>query len=841
MAHVPSQAKVVVIGAGIVGNSLVHHLAQLGWRDIVQLDKGPLPNPGGSTGHASNFIFPVDHSREITDLTLDSMRQYKEMGVFTESGGFELARTEERMEELRRRMSSARAWGIDAELVSPEFVKEKVPFIETDQFIGAFWTPSVGVVDSLRAGTLMRESALATGALTVVPGVEVTGLDVEEGADGHRRISRVRTTDGDIEAEHVVIACGVWSPKIGAMAGVSIPLTPAVHQMISVGPCPQLAATDGEISFPIVRDMDTFCYERQHGADMEVGSYAHRAILYEPEEIPSIEQAKLSPTEMPFTSDDFDPQLEQAYELMPDLLGAEGAEMRYAINGLLSLTADGSPILGESHVKGLWTAAAVWIKEGPGVGRAVAEWMVRGHSEIDVSHSDIARFHPHQLRREHTKLRTTEAFIKTYGIVHPAEQYESDRPQRLAPMHASQQKLGAVFFETGGWERPHWYESNAGLLDEYGDAVMPREHEWDARWWSPIINAEHLRMREAAGVIDLSAFEVFDIEGPGALDTVQVTCVAQCDVQVGKVVYTPVLDAAGGFRSDLTVMRLGEDHFRVVTGAAHGPADRQWFADHVPADGATTLTSRTDDISTIGVWGPRARDILAGLTSDDVSDAGFGFLSCREIPLNGTTVLASRISYVGELGWELYVGKDDAAAVWDALLEAGSSYGAVPVGIGVYGTTGRIEKGYRAFGFELDGERSIVEAAMQRPKVKAAEFVGKAAYLAQRDAPPAAVLCTMTVDNHVSASGTRRYMLGGEPILTREGGTLTDDHGHHPYVTTAGSAPSLGQHLLLAYLPPDEAHLGNELAVSYMEELYPVTVRSVDATGLWDPANERIR
>jgi glycine cleavage system aminomethyltransferase T/glycine/D-amino acid oxidase-like deaminating enzyme len=841
MANVPSTARVVVIGAGIVGNSLVHHLARLGWRDIVQIDKGPLPNPGGSTGHASNFIFPVDHSREIADLTLDSIRQYQEMGVFTQSGGFELARTPARMEELRRRMSSAKAWGIEAELVSPEFVKEKVPFIESDQFIGAFWTPGVGVVDSLRAGTIMRERALESGALTVVPHVEVTGLETEQLAGGASRVTCVRTTGGDIDAETVVIACGVWSPKIGDMAGISIPLTPAVHQMISVGPCPQLAEREGEISFPIIRDMDTFCYERQHGADMEVGSYAHRAILHEPEEIPSIEQARLSPTEMPFTSDDFDPQLEQAYELMPELLGAEGAEMRYAINGLLSLTCDGSPILGESVVKGLWTAAAVWIKEGPGVGRAVAEWMTHGHSEIDVHHSDIARFHPHQMRREHTRLRTTEAFIKTYGIVHPAEQYESDREQRLSPMYESQKRLGAFFYETAGWERPHWYESNAGLLDVYGAAVMPREHEWDARWWSPIINAEHLRMREAAGVVDLTAFCVFDIVGPGALESVQRTCVAQCDVAVGKVIYTPVLDPKGGFRSDLTVMRLGEDHFRVVTGGAHGMADRKWFADQLVDDGATTLTDLTSEISTIGLWGPRARDILASLTSDDVSDGGFGFLSCREIQVKGTTVLASRISYVGELGWELYVPMDSAADVWDALLEAGAPHGAIPVGIGVYGTTGRIEKGYRAFGFELDGERTIVEAGMQRPKVKAADFVGRDAYLAQREQPPKAVLCTLTVDDHTSADGTRRYMLGGEPVLTRDGGTLTDGHGHHPYVTTAGPAPSLGRHLLMTYLPPEQAVVGTELAVSYMEELYPVTVAAADATPLFDPANERIR
>jgi glycine cleavage system aminomethyltransferase T/glycine/D-amino acid oxidase-like deaminating enzyme len=834
VADVPGSARCVVIGAGIVGNSLVHHLARLGWRDIVQIDQGPLPNPGGSTGHASNFIFLTDHSREITDLTLDSVAQYKELGVFTRCGGFEVARTEERMEELRRRMSSSRAWGIDAEMVSPAFVKEKVPFIEEDQIIGAFWQEGVGVVDSLRAGTLMREGAVEAGALTTVPNVEVLGLDVEDG-----RITRVRTDKGDIEAETVVIACGVWSPKIGDMAGISIPLVPAVHQMISVGPCPQLSGKEGEISFPIVRDMDTFCYERQHGADMEVGSYAHRAILMEPEDIPTIEQSKLSPTELPFTEEDFDPQLEQAFELMPDLLGAEGAEIRYAINGLLSLTCDGAPILGESEVKGLWTAAAVWIKEGPGVGRAVAEWMTNGYSEIDLAHSDIARFHEHQKRREHTRLRTTESFIKTYGIIHPNEQYESDRDQRKAPMHESQQKLGAFFFETAGWERPHWYESNADLLEQYGDAVMAREHEWDSRWWSPIINAEHLRMREAAGVIDLTAFQIFDIEGPGALDSVQQTCVAQCDVAVGKVIYTPVLDAAGGFRSDLTVMRLGDDHFRVVTGGAHGPADRGWFADHL--SGEATLTERTDELSTIGLWGPRARDILASLTDADVSGEGFAMLSCREITVNGATVLASRISYVGELGWELYVAMDDAPGVWEALLATGDSHGTRPVGIGVYGTTGRIEKGYRAYGYELDAERSIIEAGMQRPKVKAADFVGREAYLAQREAAPKTVLCTLTVEDHTSASGMKRYMLGGEPILTREGGLLTDGHGHHPYVTTAGSAPSLGKHVLLAYLPPEQAVIGTELAVSYMEELYPVVVGSVDATPVFDPSNERMR
>ncbi len=836
MSDTPTRARCVVIGSGIVGNSVAYHLARLGWRDLVQIDKGPLPNPGGSTGHASNFIFPVDHSREFTDITLDSVRQYKELGVFTESGGYEVARTEARMQELERRMTSSIAWGIDSEIVTPKQVQEKVPFLDPDIIVGAFWTPSVGVVESVRAGTIMRERAVEMGALTTVANAEVTGIDVENG-----RVVRVRTDKGDIECETVVVACGVWSPKIAKMAGAHIPLTPAVHQMISVGPLPELAAIPGEISFPIIRDMDTFCYERQHGSDMEVGSYAHRPILYRAEEIPSIEQAALSPTELPFTSDDFDPQLEQALEIMPELLGNPSAGIRYAINGLLSLTPDGYPVLGESpEVAGFWSAAAVWVKEGPGVGRLVAEWMVEGESEIDAHHSDIARFYPHQRTRNHIVARTSEAFNKTYGIVHPGEQWSSDREVRLSPMNASERSLDAMFFETAGWERPFWYASNERLLADYSaEQLMPRTAEWDSRWWSPIINAEHLAMRERAGLFDLTAFSVFDLAGPGAFAAVQRICALNMDVPVGRVVYTPVLAPSGGFKADLTVMRLGENHFRVVTGGAHGNADRKWFRDN--AGEGVDVVDLTSSWTTVGLWGPKARDILGKLTDDDISHTGFKFSTCREIEAAGLQVLASRISYVGELGWELYVPIESGARLWSRLLEVGDGDGLVPCGIGVYGTTGRLEKGYRAYGAELDAERSIVEAGMARPKVKEADFIGREAYLAQRETDPKTVLCTLTVEDHTDRNGIARYMLGGEPILGPGGEVLIDGHGRRPYVTSAGSGPSVGKHLLLAYLPPEQAVEGTDLSVQYLGSRFPVKVAVAGATPLFDPENARIR
>jgi len=832
----PRHARAVVIGCGIVGNSLAYHLTRLGWKDVVLLDKGPLPNPGGSTGHASNFIYLVDHSKEMTALTMDSVRQYREMDVFIRSGGVEVARTKERMAELTRRVASGTSWGIEGmSLQSPADVKEFVPYIDETVILGGFYTEGVGVVDSLRAGTLMREKGVAAGALQVAPKTEVVGIDVEGG-----RVRRVRTTQGDIEAEVVAITCGVWSPRLARMAGTYIPLTPAVHQMIDIGPVPRFRGARSDIEHPIVRDMDTNMYERQAGGDLEIGSYAHRPILYDPEDLPPVERAALSPTEFPFTQADFEQQMQHALELMPEIVGDESVGVRYAINGILSLTPDGMPVLGESpDVKGLWSAAAVWVKEGPGTGKAMAEWMVHGEPEIDLHSSDIARFHEHQRTRAHVRARAAEGFNKTYGIVHPSEQWASNRDVRLAPFHAREKELGAFFFEAAGWERPFWYEGNAHLLEEFGDRVTRRTAEWDARWWSPIINAEHLAMRERAGLFDLSAFTIFDIVGPGALASVQCAALRQMDVAVGRVVYTPVLSPGGGFKSDLTIMRLGDQHFRVVTGGAAGVSDKKWFRDQLVS--GAELADLTSAMTTVGLWGPRARDILASATADDVSNEGFKFGTCRVIEIGTQRVLASRISYVGDLGWELYVPMEQGLKLWDTLWEAGRPHGLATCGIGVYGTTGRLEKCYRAHGNELETEYNVVEAGMAAPRVKEEDFTGKAAHLRHREEDPAAILSTLTVDDHASKSGEKRYMLGREPILTRDGRRIVDRRGRGSYVTSAGAGPSVGKHILMAYLTPEEAVVGNQLLVEYFGERYPVTVAVAGATPLFDPENTRIR
>ncbi|HET7244803.1 MAG TPA: glycine cleavage T C-terminal barrel domain-containing protein [Streptosporangiaceae bacterium] len=504
------------------------------------------------------------------------------------------------------------------------------------------------------------------------------------------------------------------------------------------------------------------------------------------------------------------------------------------------MTPDGHPLLGEMpEVKGLWSAAASWIKEGPGCGRVVAELMSGRVPTVDVHEADVARFYPCQQTVAHVRARAREGFNKMYGIVHPAEQWESGRPLRVSPCYQREVDLGAVFFETAGWERPHWYGSNEALLARYAGRLAERPAEWDARWWSPIINAEHLAMRDSCGLVDLSAFAVFDITGPAALDAVQSLVVAQADVRRGRVIYTSLLDPEGGFMADLTVMRLGAEHFRVVTGGATGMAEKKWFTDHLPP--GAYLSDLTSAWTTLGVWGPRARDVLQPVTLGDLSHEAFGFATCREVEMGGVTVLASRISYVGELGWELYVPMEQGARVWDMVWDAGQPHGLVPVGIGVYGTTGRLEKGYRAFGNELTPEYNLVEAGMTRPRVKEQPFIGKEAYLAQRDRPPAAVLCTLTVDDHASADGQLRYMLGGEPVLSPDGERLVDGEDRPSYVTSAGAGPSVGKHLLMAYLPPQQAHEGTSLLVECFGEQYPVTVAVAGSTPLFDPENSRVR
>ena len=837
----PSSAETVIIGAGVVGNSLAYHLADQGRDDILLMDKGPLPDPGGSTGHASNFLMPVEHSKEMTHLTRRSIEQYKDMDTFTNSGGIEVARTEERMEELKRRVQSAKAWGEKGRLLDVDEIEEMVPYLNTDILEGGFYSEGAGTCDPLRAGEVMRARAddATNGGLTVSPNTEVLDMHVEDG-----EIQAVETDRGTVEAGEVVIAAGLWSPKIAEMAGTEIPLTPAVHQMVSVGPISFFEDYDGEISFPVVRDMDTQMYERQHGNDLEVGSYQHRPILWDVEDVPSIDEAPLSPTQPPLTDDAFEQSMSDALEIVPELLDDPEAGIRHEIDGLLSQTPDGGPLLGPlQDVDGLWSCAAVWIKEAPAIGEMVAQWMTQGHPEIDLHASDVNRFYQYGTSEDFVKNRAHEGFQKIYGIVHPSEQWQSSRPLRTSPFYNRQRELDAEFFEVAGWERPQWFESNRDLLTEYNSelADLMRPNEWDSRWWSPIILAEHLHMRDNVAMIGDMGFGIFDFVGSDVPDYIEKMAVGRTDVDVGKTVYTPILAENGGFIADLTIVRLGPEHYRVVTGGVDAGPNKAWFSDHIPEDADVKLVDKTESLCTLGVWGPDARKVVDSVTEEDMSHEAFPPYTAQEITVGEVDAFAMRLSYVGELGWEIYAPMGQGQRLWDVIAEAGEEHDIRPVGMGVYGTTGRMEKGYRLHGHELELEYDPAEAGLTFHGVKDADFIGKEAYAEAIEEENAATLCTLSVDDHISSDGERRFMLGNEPVLDPDGEVIVDEEGRESYVTSAGTGPSVGKHLLMAYLPPEYAEEGQSLQVEYMGEQYPVTVEVVGSRPLFDPENERIR
>jgi len=838
--ELPSRAGTVIIGAGIVGNSLAYHLAEQGREDIVLIDKGPLPDPGGSTGHASNFLMPVEHSKEMCHLTQRSIEQYDDLGLFTQSGGIEVARNDERIDELHRRVQSANAWGETGELLSVEEVKEKVPYINEDLIQGAFYSPGAGTCDPLRAGEIMRERARDQGALTVFPNTEVQDMHVERGS-----ISAVETDRGTISADEVVIAAGLWSPKIGKMAGVDIPLTPAVHQMVSVGPIDRFEEKDGEINYPVVRDMDARMYERQHGNDMEVGSYEHRPILWDAEDVPSIEEAPLSPTQPPLTEDAFEQSMEHALEIMPEVLDDPGAGVRHSIDGLLSVTPDGFPLLGQiQDVDGLWSCCAIWIKEAPAIGEAVAQQMTRGWSDIDIHGSNINRFYEYGTSRSFVRNRANEGFQKIYGIVHPAEQWQSSRPLRKSPFYDRQEDLNARFFEAAGWERPRWYKSNDDLVRTYNEELdgLLRPHEWDSRWWSPTILAEHLHMRDNVGMIGDTGFGIFDVIGPGAADYMEEMVVGRMHVDPGKSVYTAVLAENGGFVSDLSVVRVDENRYRVITGGGMAGPDKAWFRSHLPGDGSVHIEDKSSALCTLGVWGPNAREMVQSVTDEDLSHEAFPPYTAQHITIGEVDAWALRISYVGELGWEIYAPMDQGGRLWDTLSEAGQEYNCRPVGTGVYGATARMEKGYRLYGHELELDYDAAEAGLTLHGVKDADFRGKEAYVEALDSENVATLCTLGVDDHAPDGGMRRFMLGSEPVKTPDGSeVLVDEEGRRSYVTSAATGPSVGKHLLMAYIPREYAAEGQQLQVEYMGQHYPVTVERVGSKPLFDPDNERIR
>ncbi len=849
MAKFPESAKVVIIGqGGIVGASIAHHLIERGWDNIVGIDKSAIPTDIGSTAHASDFCFNTMHDQMTMFTTKYSIDFFEKMGRYARIGGIEVARADddERMGELQRRVASGKAFGNNVEMISAKEAKEKFPLIEEDAIQGALWDPDAGLVIP-RSQTVSGElvdQAVETGKLQAFANTACTGLKIEDG-----RIKGVETTKGYIEAEYVVVCAGLWGRLIAEMAGEDLPIMPVDHPLTFFKPFEEFAGTGKDIGYPLLRDQGNSAYLRDtgdpkttEGGQLERGHNEEKEPrMCHPRDILEKEEARLSPSQRDLELEEVIEPLERAIELTP-ILGELGYDESHSFNGLLQVTADGGPSIGESsNVRGLWYVESVWVKDGPGTGKIVADWMTDGRTHLDHSSIDVARYYPFQQDEQYIHDRCYESAFKIYNPpVHNREPYTAARNIHKSPFYEREKALGAYFMEAAGWERAHGYASNEHLFEKYGERVPVRENEWDNRHFWRVSNAEHLAMSEDVGMVNLSHFAIYDVTGPDAEALMEYTCVAKVggDTPVGKGIYTHFLDDVGGVRADLTVLRLGESHFRVIDGGDAGNRDFVWLkrmADN--CNYQATVADRTTDFSCLGLWGPNARTTLQTLVDDPdaLTKENFPFGGIRTIHIKGTPISAFRISYVGEQGWELHFKYEDGLAVWDALYEAG----VMPFGVETYANSRRLEKSLRLQNADLLTEYNLLEADLARPKVKAADFYGKEAYLAirEREHQPA-YLCTMSMIDNKDANGVARYPVGICPIMDPETGeTLIDSEGRRSYTTSIAYGPSLGKNIALGYLPYEYSQVGRELTIQYFEDIYKVKVEAVGYGALYDPEN----
>jgi len=727
--------------------------------------------------------------------------------------GLEIAWTPERLQDLKRKVGAGKAWGIETELLGPDETRALVPML-SERIYGAMHTKHDGFGRPWRLAGRMMEEAQKAGA-SFHGEITVKGIGTSKS-----RVRSVATTEGEIETEHVVCAAGIWGSLVAGRAGVTLPLAALRHQYAETTPLPELAGQPRDLH-PVIRHQDRAMYFRQEGESYILGSYDHEPMPLEPEDILSRADAPVMPSMMPWSESAFRKGMVSAAEALPAL---RDIELTNKVNGMFIFTPDGMPVLGEaSNLRGFWSAEAVWITHGGGVGKAVAEWMVEGEQTMDLREADITRFLPHQLTHTYIKKRGIQNYREVYDIIHPLQQMEDPRGLRILPYHQRFEELGAAFIASAGWERPQWFEANAGLLEGSTGHHHTRSG-WEAECWSPIIGAEHRAVRERVGLFDLTPFTKLEVTGDGALSFLQRIAANEMDKPVGSITYTSMLSPGGGIKCDLTVTRLDCDRFLVVTGGGTAEHDKSWMRNHMPDDGSVALTDVSNQWCCIGVWGPRARELMRKVTDDDLTDGGFPYMSARHITIGEIPVLALRISYVGELGWELYAGFEFGQKLWDALTEGGRYQGVIAAGLGAFDSL-RLEKGYRLWGTDIHTEYNPDEAAIGfAVRINKGDFLGRQALSRSRQQGLSRKLCCMVFDDH------NMVAMGSEPVSVA--GVVVG------YVTSANYGYSVGRGIAYGYLPITHADEGTAVEVEYFGELHAATVV---AEPLWDPTMERLK
>ena len=796
----PASARCAIIGGGVGGTSIAYHLAELGWRDVVLLERAQLTS--GSTFHSAGLVGQLRSSVSLTEMMMYSVELYRRLGGgefdpgWTECGGIRLACSPERWEETRRQAGWAKTFGLPLELISAGEAAERFPLMAGDGVLGASWLPTDGYLDPSQLTYALADGA-RRGGCRIFTGTRVTGIDVHRG-----RVHRVRTDRGDVEADVVVNAGGMFAAEIGRLAGVRIPVIPFAHEYLVTQPFRER----GESSLPTLRDPDLLIYFREEGGGLVMGGYERESAPWSLRDgrgldhIPPDFNGRL-------LEEDWDRFAEIVANARRRVPAMDDITVTRLINGPEAFTPDGEFCLGETAVRGFFVAAgfcAHGLAGAGGIGKVMAEWIVDGEPSLDLWRMDVRRFGEHDRSPRYTLARTREVYETYYDIEYPNHERTAGRPLRMSSAYPWHARHGAVFGEKSGWERVNWYTANAAA----GDGSL-RPRGWAGRHWSPAIGAEHRACREAAALFDASSFAKLEVSGPGAPEFLERLCDNRVAREVGRITYTQMLNRRGGIECDFTVTRLAEERFGIVTGTAFGNHDLAWIRSHLPAAGSADVqvADVTSQLACFGLWGPRARAVLAGCTTADLADASFPYMTCRDIEVGDVPVRALRVTYTGELGWELYCPSEFGAALWRTLWEAGEGHGLVAGGYRAIDSL-RLEKGYRVWGADITPDEHPLQAGLDfAVKFDKGEFIGREALLRARDGREGRDrkrLCCLVLDD------PRSVALSNEPVRI-DGQVLGR-------VTSGGYGYSVGRSIAYAYLLAEHAGPGTEVAVEIFGE-----------------------
>ena len=808
--NLPDRARIVIIGGGVGGTSIAYHLAKLGERDVVLVDRNELTS--GSTFHSAGLVGQLRGSVTLTTMMMYSVELYRTLAQETdtdpgwvECGGLRLACTPEREQELDRQVAWARTFGLPIERLSAKEAQELFPLMVTDGVRAASFLPTDGYLDPSQLTYALADGA-RRGGVQIFTHTRVTGIDVRDG-----RVRAVSTEWGDIEAEVVVNAGGMFAAEIGRMAGVRIPIVPFAHEYLVTQPFRERDGTH----LATMRDPDNLVYFREEGAGLVMGGYERHSAPW-----------ALDGDLLDRIPPDFNGRLlEEDWERFEEII--QGSRRRVPamdqitvtklINGPEAFTPDNEFCLGESDVRGFFVAAgfcAHGLAGAGGIGKVMAEWIHGGEPSMDLWEMDIRRFGSHYRSPSYTLKRARENYETYYDIRYPGHERQAGRPLRVSSAYEWHRQHGAVFGEKSGWERVNWYESNAAAGDE---SLRPRG--WAGMNWSPAIGVEHRAAREAVGLFDESSFAKLELSGPGAAELLEHLCDNRVAREVGQITYTQMLNSRGGIECDFTVTRLAEDVFEIVTGTAFGGHDAGWIRSHLPQDGSVTLTDVTSRWACFGLWGPRAHDLLRPLTSGPLD---FGYMWMREITVGDIPVRALRVTYVGEAGWELYCPSEYGAGLWRALWQAGEQHGIVACGYRAIDSL-RLEKGYRAWASDITADETPLQAGLGFCVRDDKEFIGAAALrAADAGGEKPQLRCIVLAD-------PRSVALGNEPV--RLAGTVVGR------VTSGGYGYTVQRSIAYAYVPASVA-AGTAVEIDIFGQWIGGTVSDEP---LYDPSGARMR